>query len=84
MPTIEIATTNRWDALALAGKLPTYHWYLVQPDRVHWEVRITVPDPVTSLPSDLRRVVEGWLRDRQLERTSIRAGGSTFDVAPTN
>ena len=84
MPTIEIATTNRWDALALAGKLPGYHWYLVQPDRVHWEVRIDMEDSVTSLPSDLRRVVESWLRERQLDKTSVRAGSRTFDVARSN
>ena len=81
MPTIEIATTNRWDALALAGKLPRYHWYLVQPDRMHWEVRIPVQKPVTSLPTDLRRAVESWLRERQLEKTSIHAGSRTFEVA---
>jgi hypothetical protein len=81
MPILEIETTNRWDALALAGKLPRYHWYLVQPDRVHWEVCIPVDEPVTSLPSALRRAVEAWLRERQLGAATIRAaGGRTFEV----
>jgi hypothetical protein len=30
--TLDIETTSRWDALALAGRLARYPWYLVEPD----------------------------------------------------
>jgi hypothetical protein len=78
--TLEIETTSRWDALALAGKLPRYHWYLVQPDQVHWDVCVQMNELVTSLPSDLRYAVEAWMRERHLEATTIHAGDSTFEI----
>jgi hypothetical protein len=80
MHTLEIETANRWDALALAGKLPRYHWYLVQPDRVRWDVCIRVDEPMASLPEDLRHAVEAWLRERHLRGTIIHAGDRTFEL----
>lgn len=80
MPTLEIETTSRWDALALAEKLPRYHWHLVQPDRAHWDVCIPIDEPATSLPEDLRRAVEAWMRERRLDATTIHAGDRSFEV----
>jgi hypothetical protein len=80
MQTLQIETTSRWDALALVQKLPRYRWYLVEPDRRRWDVRLPLDESVTSLPADLRHAVRLWLRERHLESASIRIDGRTFEV----
>jgi hypothetical protein len=45
MVTFRVEATSRWDALALAGKLAGYHWYLIEPDHRLWDVCVPVEHP---------------------------------------
>ena len=78
--TLQIETTNRWDALALVHKLPRYRWYMFEPDARHWDVCVPLEEPVAELPDDFRLLIEAWVRERNLESASIRLGESTFEV----
>jgi anti-sigma B factor antagonist len=72
--TFRIESTSRWDALALAQRLARYNWFLVEPDQRHWDVCVPVEQGSSRLPDDLRRTIEGWLRERRLERTIVHTG----------
>jgi len=80
MVTLRIETTSRWDALALAGRLARYPWYLVEPDACHWDVCVPLDEPASDLPPDLRSTIELWLRERKLELTTVQAGKRSFSV----
>jgi hypothetical protein len=80
VPTVQIETTNRWDALALARKLPRFEWYLFEPDARHWDVCVPLDEPAAELPDDLRRLIEAWLSERNLETASVRLGGARFEL----
>jgi len=64
MPTVEIETTNRWDALDLARRLPRQGWYLVERSPARWDVCVPVDDTGDELPPALLRAVELWLEER--------------------
>ena len=72
MVTFRVESTSRSDALALAGKLARYRWYLIEPDDRHWDVCVPVGQPNRELPMELRRTIETWLRERRLEQTIIQ------------
>jgi hypothetical protein len=78
MPTLQIETSSRWDALALADKLPRHRWYLVEPTAERWDVCLPVDDPAGGLPPDVRAAVEQWLCERGLEAATIHAGERTY------
>jgi hypothetical protein len=81
MPTLQIETSSPWDALALVGKLPRHHWYLVEPNAQRWDVCLPVDDPAGTLPADVRAAVEPWLDERRLDAATIHAGDRTYAVA---
>jgi hypothetical protein len=81
LPTLQIETTSRWDALALVGRLPRYRWYLVEPTAQRWDVCIPVAEPAADLPADLRAEVEAWLHERRLDGATIHAGDRTYAVS---
>jgi hypothetical protein len=80
MPTLQIETSSRWDALALVDKLPRHHWYLVEPSADRWDVCLPVDDPARGLPADVRAAIELWLRERRLDAAKIHAGARTYAV----
>jgi len=80
--TVQIETPSPWDALALVKKLPRYHWYLVEPSAERWDVCVPLEDPPPGgLPADLRRMIELWLRERDLGAATIHAGAETYELA---
>jgi hypothetical protein len=79
--TFRIESTNRWDALALTGKLARYRWYLIEPDACHWDVCVPVEQPGDEPPDELRRTIEVWLQERRLEKTIIHAGSDDYVIA---
>ena len=80
MPTLQIETSSRWDALALVNKLPRHRWYLVEPTAERWDVCLPVDDPAGALPADVRAAIELWLRERHLNAATIHAGERTYAV----
>ena len=80
MPTLQIETSSRWDALALVDKLPRHQWYLVEPTAERWDVCLQVEDPAGGLPVDVRAAIEVWLRERRLDAATIHEGGRTYAV----
>jgi hypothetical protein len=75
---VQIETTNRWDALALARRLP--RWYMLEPDSLHWDVCVPLDEPAAELPDELRHLIEAWLRERDLATASVRVGGTRFEL----
>jgi len=73
MATLQIETTSRWDALALAAHLRGRAWYLVEPDARHWNVCVRVDD--LDVPADVRRAVEQWLERRKLAAATVYVDG---------
>jgi hypothetical protein len=80
MVTFRVESTSRSDALALAGKLARYRWYLIEPDDRHWDVCVPVEQPNRELPMELRRTIETWLRERRLEQTIIHTERGDYVV----
>jgi anti-anti-sigma factor len=80
MVTFRVESTSRWDALALAGKLTRYHWYLIEPDDCHWDVCIPVEQPSRELPDELRRTIKTWLGERRLAKTIVHADAEDYVV----
>ena len=81
MVTFRVESISRWDALALAGKLARYRWYLIEPDDRHWDVCVPVEQASGELPEELRRTIETWLRERRLEKAIVHAGTEDYVIA---
>jgi hypothetical protein len=81
MVTFRVESASRWDALALAGKLARYRWYIVEPDASHWNVCVHVDQPSQQLPEGLRRTIAAWLRERGLDNTIIHVGSDDYLIA---
>jgi hypothetical protein len=75
---VRVESTSRWDALALARKLPRYRWYLVEPDPEHWHVCVPLSEAAADLPDDLRKKLGQWLRERHLDAATIHAESGDF------
>jgi hypothetical protein len=84
MVTFRVESTSRWDALALAGKLTRYRWYLIEPDDRHWDVCVSVEQACGDLPDELRRTIETWLSERRLNKTIVHARSEEHVVAPSS
>lgn len=81
MVTFRIESTSRWDALALANKLPRYnYWFLIEPDQHHWDVCVPLEQASPQVPEELRRTIIAWLRERHLEKTVIHTGSGAEAV----
>ncbi|MGH2972020.1 MAG: hypothetical protein ACRDNM_03105 [Gaiellaceae bacterium] len=81
MTTFVVESSSRWDALALAGRLVGYRWYMIEPDASHWDVCVLVEQRSGELPEDLRQRIEAWLRERRLGRTIIHADARDYAVS---
>jgi hypothetical protein len=81
MVTFRFESTSRWDALALAGKLARYRWYLIEPDERHWDICVAVEQPSRELPEELRGTIQAWLLERHLEKTIIHTGADDYVIA---
>jgi uncharacterized protein (UPF0218 family) len=81
MNTLRIETESRWDALALVEKLPRHRWHLVEPDAHSCDVYVTVAEEATDLPGDLVESIEHWLREREVEKVTVRGEERTYSVA---
>ena len=86
MVTFRVESTSRWDALALAGKLARYRWYLIEPDDRHWDVCVPVEQASGELPDELRHTIESWLCERRLRKTIVHARTDDYviDAPPTD
>ena len=78
--TFRVESTSRWDALALAHKLPRYNWYLIEPDPRHWNVCIPVEHARGVVPDDVRRTIKAWLRERGLKKAIVHQGEDDFVI----
>jgi len=69
--TVRVESHSRWDALALARRLPAYRWHLLQADAEHWYVCIELAQQQDKLPSELTATIQRWLEERQLAATVV-------------
>jgi hypothetical protein len=81
MVTFRVESNNRWDPLALAGKLARYRWYLIEPDACHWHICVPVEQSSHGLPPELRRTIRSWLRERRLENAMIHTDREGYLIA---
>jgi hypothetical protein len=81
MVTFRVEAANRWDALALAGKLARYRWYLIEPEARRWDVCVPVEQPGRGLPAELRRTIKTWLRERRLQKVVIHTDTCDYVIA---
>jgi hypothetical protein len=74
---VRVETPSRWDALALARRLPAYRWHLLQADADHWHVCVELAQQRNKLPRELRDAIQRWLGERQLAATVVHTATDT-------
>jgi hypothetical protein len=79
---LHVELENRWDALALASRLGGYRWYLVEPERRRWELRVSIEADRPGLPPELESRIADWLAERRLPLATIHAAGVDYTVQP--
>jgi hypothetical protein len=74
---VRVETRSRWDALALAQRLPAYRWHLLQADAERWYVCVELAQQRDKVPRELTDAIQRWLGERQLATTVVQTATDT-------